>query len=335
LLRSLIKDDSIESIVGVARRLPDVQWPKTEWVSADITSSPLEPIFRGADAVVHLAWLIQPSRHLEVLRAVNVDGSRRVFEASGTAGVGSLVYGSSVGAYSPGPKNPPVDESWPTGGISSSFYSSHKAETERILDEIESRYPALRVVRLRPSLIFKREAATEVRRLFLGPLVPAWIMKPSRIPVVPSHPRLAFQAVHSYDIGEAYRLAVTKDVRGAFNIAADPIIDSERLARLFGARSVPINARLLRSVMSLTWKLRIQPSPPGWLDMGLQSPLLDSTRARTELGWQPGYTSEEALLELLDGMRNKVGMDTPTLNAGAGGPARIREFLTGIGGKSR
>ena len=78
----------------------------------------------------------------------------------------ALVYASSVGAYSPGPKDRRVDESWPTAGIESSFYSRHKAEVERLLDRFERETPSVRVVRLRPALIFKREAASGIRRLF-------------------------------------------------------------------------------------------------------------------------------------------------------------------------
>src|SRR5215212_1036229 len=118
VLTSLSAEPAVDSIVGIARRVPDgVDFPKTEWVSADIVSDDLVPLFRGADAVVHLAWLIQPSRDPAMLRSVNVDGSGRVFRAAGEAGVGALVYASSVGAYSAGPKDRRVDESWPTGGI--------------------------------------------------------------------------------------------------------------------------------------------------------------------------------------------------------------------------
>src|SRR4051794_18340860 len=113
VLHALASEPSVDSVLGVARRLPPVDFPKTEWAEADVRSSPLEPLFSGADAVVHLAWLIQPSRREDVTHAVNVEGSARVFAACGRAGVGSLVYASSVGAYSPGPKDRAVDESWP------------------------------------------------------------------------------------------------------------------------------------------------------------------------------------------------------------------------------
>jgi UDP-glucose 4-epimerase len=121
VLRTLALHGKVAEIVGVARRLPALRMPKTEWVAADIVESDLVSIFKGADVVVHLAWAIQPSRDEANLHAVNVDGSARVFDAAARAGVPALVYASSIGAYSPGPKDEPgVDESWPTDGIPSS-----------------------------------------------------------------------------------------------------------------------------------------------------------------------------------------------------------------------
>ena len=332
-LAALANDPQVESIVGVQRRIPSYTVPKTEWVSADVVRSPLEEIFRGADAVVHLAWLIQPSRDLELVRSVNVDGSARVFRAVREAGVPSLVYASSVGAYSPGPKDRRVDESWPTDGIQSSYYSVHKAQTERMLDVFERENPEVRVVRLRPGLIFKREAGSEIRRLFAGPFLPRALLRRSLIPIVPRAPRLVFQCVHSLDVGEAYRLAAVGDARGPFNIAADPVLDPDELARLLDARAVSVPPALLRAGAEVTWRLRLQPTSPGWVDMAFGVPLLDTTRAREELGWQPERSAGEALLDLLEGMREAAGIPTPPLDPDTGGPARLREVGTGVGSR--
>jgi UDP-glucose 4-epimerase len=327
VVSSLSADPAVEEIVGLARRLPRWRPPRTRWVQADVATSPLEPHFAGADAVIHLAWLIQPSRDGAALRAVNVEGSRRVFEAAARAGVGALVHASSVGVYSPGPKDRRVDESWPRDGIESSFYSRHKAEAERLLDGFEDE---LRVVRLRPALIFKREAASGIRRLFAGPLLPSPLVQPRLIPVLPLPERLVLQAVHSLDVGEAYRLAATSpDARGAYNVAADPVLDPREVGRLLGARHVPVPAGAVRGAAALTWRARLQPSPSGWVDMGLAAPLLDSTRARRKLGWEPKRDAGEALLELLDGMRRRAGFDTPPLHPRAGGRLRLSEWPPG------
>ena len=243
VLHALASAPRVSSIVGVARRRPAMSFPGTEWVTADIRSDDLVSIFRGADAVVHLAWLIQPSRDSAELRSVNVDGSERVFRAAGEAGVGALVYASSIGAYSPGPKDRRVKEDYPTGGIEPSFYSMHKAEVETLLDRFERDHPEVRSVRLRPGLIFKNEAASEIRRYFIGPFLPSPLVRPSLVPVVPDVEGLRFQAVHSLDVGEAYALAVTRDdARGAYNVAAEPVLDPPELARLLGARTVPVPA---------------------------------------------------------------------------------------------
>ncbi|HEX6714297.1 MAG TPA: NAD-dependent epimerase/dehydratase family protein [Thermoleophilaceae bacterium] len=336
LLRKFALHGGVAEIVGVARRLPALQMPKTQWVAADVVESDLVSIFAGADVVIHLAWAIQPSRDEAKLHAVNVDGSARVFDAVARAGVPALVYASSVGAYSPGPKEEPgVGESWPTDGIPSSFYSRHKAAVERLLDRFEQESPQVRCVRLRPGLIFKSQSASEQRRYFAGPLMPTFLMHPRWIPVVPDTPRLRFQAVHADDVAQAYCLATVDDrARGAYNVAADPVLDPDRLAELLGARKLPVPAQLLRGAAAATWRLRLQPSPEGWVDMALAAPVMDSSRIRSELGWEPHRTAGEALLELLRGMRQQDGEATPPLHSGGAGPLRIREFLSGIGGRN-
>jgi UDP-glucose 4-epimerase len=333
LVERLAEDSAVDEIVGVARRLPGIELPKTRWHAADIERDELEPLFRGADCVVHLAWRIQPSYDVAALRRTNVDGSERVFRAVGAAGVPALVYASSVGAYSPGPKDERVDESWPTGGIPTSFYSVHKAEVERLLDAFERDHRNVRVVRLRPGLIFKRESASGQRRLFLGPLVPRVVAR--AVKVVPDMPRLVFQAVHSYDIGEAYRLAVVGDARGPFNIAAEPVLDPRVLADALHAVTVPVSPRVARAATWWSWRLHLQPTPPGWLDMGLAVPVMDTRRARRELGWTPRYSATETLHELLAGMRHPTGAPTPPLEPHAGGPLRVREFTSGVGARLR
>ncbi|HEV3402197.1 MAG TPA: NAD-dependent epimerase/dehydratase family protein [Acidimicrobiales bacterium] len=313
VVEALAADPAVDSVLGLARRLPALEVPKVTWAAADVSSSDLEPHFRGADAVIHLAWLIQPSHRVDVLEATNVEGTARVLAAMGRTGVRTLVYASSVGAYSAGPKDRPVDESWPTAGVPTSFYARHKAATERLLDGFEETHPDARVVRLRPALIFKREAAWGIRKVFVGRLLPGALLRPERIPVVPRHPRLVFQALHTRDAAEAYRLALLSDARGPFNVAADPVLDGEELGRILGARPVPVPGPALRSVVAASWHLRLQPTTPGWIDLALGVPVLDTSRIRRELGWQPTVTSGDALRELLDGLADGAGAPTPPL----------------------
>jgi UDP-glucose 4-epimerase len=333
VLHALNDAQEVTEIAGIARRRPAMGVPKTVWVQQDVARDDLHDTFEGADVVIHLAWAIQPSRDENTLRAINVAGSERVFRAVADSGVPSLIYASSVGAYGPGPKDRTVDESWPVTGIRSSFYSRHKALVEDLLDEVEEANPGMRVVRLRPALIFKGDAASEIRRLFAGPFLPGFLVNPRLIPFAPRIPGLRFQAVHSLDVGDAYRRAAVTDVRGAFNIAAEPVIGPDELAQILDARTVPVPARAARVLTDLTWRIRLQPTPPGWLDLALQAPLMDSGRARRELGWTPAHSSTDALRELLEGLGRGKGADTPPLDAGAGGPARVGEVKSGVGNR--
>ena len=331
VIEALAADATVTSILGLARRLPRWQAPKTSWARADVAHDDLAPHLRGADAVVHLAWLFQPTHDPVTTWRSNVEGSMRVFAAAADAGVRTLVYASSVGAYSPGPKDRPVDEGWPTHGWPAAAYTREKAYVERVLDTFERDQRDMRVVRLRPGFIFKRESATEQRRLFAGPLLLNGLARPGLIPAVPDLAGLRFQALHSADAGEAYRLAVTRDVRGAFNLAADPVIDAEQLAELLGARTFPMPAGPLRAVLATAWQLHLLPASPHLFDAVLQLPIMDVTRARTELGWSPRHGALDAIRAFLDGLQQGAGMDTPPLAPDAGGPWRLREFLTRVG----
>jgi ferritin-like metal-binding protein YciE/nucleoside-diphosphate-sugar epimerase len=331
-VEALSQSPEIDEIVGLARREPDWKPPKTSWIEADILSADLEEIFAGADAVVHLAWAIQPSRDAVTLERINVEGSWHVFEAVAAAGVPKLIHASSVGAYSRGPKDHEVDESWPVEGTSTSFYSRHKVAVEHQLDRFEADNPETRVVRLRPALIFKDEAATEIRRLFVGPFLPNFLLRRGLLLALPRVDRLRFQAVHSRDVGQAYLRAVLADVDGAFNIAAEPPLSPEQMAERLGVRSFPVPAGIVRRLADLSWHLRLQPTPPGWLDMALGVPLMSSKRAREELGWEPRHSSVEALEELVEGMREGRGAKTPPLEEDSIG-ARAEDLKTGVGAR--
>ena len=313
VLAALAADTSVDSVVGIARRVPAVAMAKVEWRAADVTRDDLVPLFRGADVVVHLVWIVQPNHRPAVLRSVNVEGSRRVHEAVVAAGVPALVTESAFGAYAGGAGDRPVDESWPTTGIARSWYSSQKAEVERSLDAFEERHPRVRLVRFRSALVLKREIGAQAHRLYGGPLLPRRLLRPGRVPAVPGVPGARVQAVHASDVGEAYRRAVVGDVRGAFNLAADPVLRPAVVAAAIGSRSVPVPARVLRAAVSASWLLRLQPTSPDWLDLMIVPALLDTSRARAELGWAPVHSATEALCEFLEGIADGAGGSTPPL----------------------
>ncbi|MEV0174260.1 SDR family oxidoreductase [Streptomyces sp. NPDC050803] len=315
VVRLLSEDAEVGSVLGLARRIPGWSPPKTQWSAVDLSAdgSELAERFAGAAAVVHLAWAFQPTHEPAVTWRTNVLGSIRVFDAVAAAGVPALIHASSVGAYSPGPKDHAVDESWPTHGWPDAAYCREKAYLERTLDTFERDHPEVRVVRMRPAFLFKRESASEQRRIFGGRFLPGPLVRPHMLPFLPDIPGLRVQALHTDDAAEAYRLAIHSDVRGAFNLAAEPPVDAELLGEMFGARPVRLPRTAARSAIAAAWGLHILPASPQLFDAALRLPLLDCARARTELGWRPRHTAPEVLEEFLLGIQQGEGADTEPL----------------------
>jgi UDP-glucose 4-epimerase len=332
LVTELDAEPRVEEIVGVARRVPEQPQAlgrKVRFVARDMVDDDLTDVFRGADAVVHLAWFFQPTHRPAVTWRTNVGGSQRVFDAVAAADVPTLVYASSVGAYSPAP-GVTVDESWPTDSLPVAAYGREKAYVERLLDAFELRRPDVRVVRMRPAFLFQESAASEQRRVFAGPFVPNVVA--ARVPVLPFPSGLRFQALHTRDAAAAYRAALLADVRGAFNLAAAPVIDGATLADALGARLVTVPPDTVRAAMAAAWHLRLAPAEPGLFDLVRVLPTLDTTRARRELSWTPQASAVDAVLEFVHGMA--AGRGAPTVPLAPDSAAqRLRELLSGVGSR--
>jgi UDP-glucose 4-epimerase len=85
--------------------------------------------------------------------------------------------------------------------------------------------------------------------------------------------------------------------------------------------------------MRAAWALHLQPTPVGWLDMGMRLPQLSSARAERELGWTPQRSALDAVCDLLHGIGRGRGERTPPLEPSAGGPMRVEEIASGVGAR--
>lgn len=330
LLRRLATEGA-HHVTGLARRLPDdpsaAPGGRVDWRAVDLTDDAavgtLINAFEGADAVVHLAWGFQPSHDLEYLEQLGVGGTRRVLHAVTATGVPHLVHMSSVGAYSPKTDDAPVDETWPTGGVPTSPYSMHKSAAERLLDEHENAGHGTLVSRMRPGIVGQRLAGSALLRYGVPAVVPAAVL--DHIPVLPLDRRLRIPMVHADDVAEAIVRELEQRVGGPFNLAAEPPVTTDRIASVLGARPVHVPSPVVRAAMSAAWHLRLQQVDAGWLDMGFALPLLDSSRARNELGWSPRADAVTVLREVIEGMREGVAARTPVLRRRTVGRA-LRDF---------
>ncbi len=322
LLRRLAAPGSgVAEVRGLARRVPPDVAPYrgVRWFSADLGTSGSAPVLTefldGVDVVVHLAWALQPGREPDRLRLVNVEGTRRVAEAAVTAGVRQFLHMSSIGAYAGGAVGQKVPEDWPTTGVPSSQYSRDKTAAERVVHSIFGHASAPMLSIARPTLVLQPEAGSEIGRYFLGPLLfgaarrlPASVARLLPLPL----PQVGVSFVHADDVADALARIVDRRAPGPFNIAAEPVLDAAGIARALGNRRIPVPASAVRAALHAAFAAHLVPTEPGWLDLGTSLPAMDTSRARTLLGWTPVHRSDDVLRRFV-----------AALGAGTGGPGAL------------
>ena len=316
----------VAEVRGLSRRLPPHVPPYdgARWFLSDLgedaSEQDLAEFADGVDAVVHLAWALQPGRHPGHLRQVNVEGARRVVRAAVAAGVGHVVHMSSLGAYAPGAAERAVAEDWPVTGIPSSQYSRDKAEAEHVVREVMSSHPEIAATVVRPTLILQPDAASEIGRYFLGPLLygaaralPGAVARLLPVPV----PALTVAFVAADDVADALATVLDRRAPGPFNLAADPLLDADDLARALGTVRIPVPAIALRTTLHAAFAAHLVPTEPGWLDLALQAPALDSSRARTLLDWAPSSRGDDVLRQFVAAFGRGQGASGPLLEPAA------------------
>lgn len=317
VLRLLAAHDDAPEITAIARRIPPARdaYARASWRSLDLADPEagalLRQILTGADAVVHLAWGFQPSYRRAYLRRVALDGTRAVITAAIDSGVAHVVHMSSGAVYSPGSYGRPVDETWSRQGVGSCVYSVDKVHAEHLIDDLEATRDAPPITRFRPGFIGQRAAGSGLERYVLPELVPAGIV--GHLPFLPLDGSLAVPAVHADDVARAIVAALERRASGPFNLASPVPVGADDFAAPFGCRTVPVPVGVLREVADLTWRARLQPVHGGWIDLAYNTPMLDCSRAREELDWEPGPTGPEVWDETIRGMRAGDGTVSPVL----------------------
>jgi nucleoside-diphosphate-sugar epimerase len=305
LVPLLQADERITRIVGIARRPFDPAergWTKVEYRRGDVRDpAALREAFAGADVVVHLAFLVTGNASRRSARAINVDGTLNAFSAAAAAGARRFVHASSVAAYGWHADNPErITEDWPVRPAARLFYAQEKAELEQLLDARAATAPGLALYLLRPPVVVGPHAVG-AKDVLPGPLAPIGrrlFGRPRRLPVaVPVlAPELELQVVHEEDVGRALQLCiVAAGPPGAYNIAGDGVLTVADVAREFGALPIPVPAAPVRLAARAVARLPFLPPAVEWVEAASRPAIMDTAKARTQLGWQPRYTGREAL----------------------------------------
>jgi nucleoside-diphosphate-sugar epimerase len=305
LMPLLQADARIARIVGIARRPFDPSahgWDKLEYRRGDVRDpAALEEAFAGADVVVHLAFLITGSGGREATRAINVEGTLNTFRAAAAAGARRFVYASSVAAYGFHRDNPvPLTEDWPVRPAAHLFYAQEKAEIEQLLGEENALHPDLGLYLLRPPVVLGPNAVgakdvvpdvlAAVGRGLLG------LLDRAPLPLPALTPRLRVQFIHEEDVGRAFLQCIAgAGPPGAYNITGDGVLTGAEVARELGLLPVPLPGRLVATVARSVAALPFIPASAEWAEALSHPAILDAAKAKRELGWEPRYTSLDAL----------------------------------------
>lgn len=248
---------------------------------------PLDHIFKALeiDCVVHLAFQLHTDRNEERARSVNVDATRALLETCANTGVEQFVYLSSTtvyGAHAGSSRHTEDEVPDPVPGFQ---YSEHKVEAERLIQAFADQHP---------------EVATSILRgcVVMAPGADNFIAKSLGMRALPTptgaNPPMQF--LHLEDFSYALEAVVTQRARGIYNIAGSGEMRWQDVAATTGARAIPIPAPLLKGMIGLSWALRLQSaSPPAGMELVRNPWLASIEKARSELGWSPKWSSEEAL----------------------------------------
>lgn len=308
LVPLLQADERIARIVGIARRPfdpADHGWTKMAYRQGDVRDVPsLERAFGGADVVVHLAFLITGTASRATTREINVDGTLNAVRAAAAAGARRFVYASSVAAYGFHPDNPVgMTEDWPVRPAEHLFYAQEKAELEHLLHDEIAAHPDLALYLVRPSIVVGPHTlgAKDVLPGRLAPVGRRLVGLVGRLPVpVPAPiPDVPLQLVHEDDVGRALvQCIVGAGPPGAYNIAGDGVLSARDVARAFGLLPLPLPAGVVRTAARAVAALPDLPFVPpatGWAEAVSHPSIMDTSKAKRELGWMPRYTGLEAL----------------------------------------
>jgi len=288
LVELLSRRDDTESIVICDLRPPRTKRPRTEFVKLDVRDrkavrATLERA--GADALVHLAFLVDPIHDEARMYDIDVNGTHNVLEAAAAAGTPHVLVTSSAVAYGAFPDNPkPLTEADPVRGVASFSYARDKTESDRLCQLWAERHPDRTMTIVRPCIV-------------LGPnvdnsLVRIWSKAPAQFDVGNLDNEIQF--IHEDDVVEAVSRLLDGRHAGAYNLAGDGLMTLRECAHLIDLpiRKIPLKAA--RALAKATWAARLAEAPAGQLEFALHPWVVSNSKVKETLGWTPSYSSREA-----------------------------------------
>ena len=287
LVRSLAERDDTERIVIADVRPPGLFRPEVSYERLDVRDAARARELMAAerpDAVVHLAFVLNPIHDEAAMYDVDVGGTQNVLRAASDAGVEQVLVTTSATAYGAFPDNPvPIAEDWPVRGVPSFSYACHKTEADRLCQLWALEHPDRVMTIVRPCIVFGPNVDNYLVRL--------WTEQPFAIDLGIDEPPL--QYVHEDDVVDALERLLHGRHAGAFNVAGDGTMTPAECAEAAGLkrRRMPLGA--YRRLAALMWRLRRAEAPPGAIEFAVHPWVVSTERLKETTGWSPRHTSRE------------------------------------------
>jgi nucleoside-diphosphate-sugar epimerase/phosphohistidine swiveling domain-containing protein len=269
------------TVVGLSRRPPAAPCPGVEYRSADIRDpEAVTAAVDGCDVVAHCAWAIEALYGDPAERATNVGGTENVLAAMERTGARRIVFAGSTTAYGPRPDNRGrLTEAEPLRPHPDAAYAVCKAEVEALLESAP-----VEAVSIRAPAVMGRRIDNRVRNLLAGPVL-----------TVVKGEECLWQVVHADDVGRFFVLACEGGPTGPVNLAADDILTADQVGAALGKKVVRVPAGALHKTLTALYNRKLAPVNVGDFEYLRYQPLLDTTKQRTEFGFECAWSGLDAL----------------------------------------
>jgi UDP-glucose 4-epimerase len=287
LVDLLSRREDTEQIVICDLAPPAAYRPKTQFERVDVRDreavrSALQR--SSADALIHLAFILNPSHDEQFMYDVDVNGAHNVLEAAAAAGTQQVLVASSSTAYGAFPDNPvPLTEDDPVRGVPSFPYARHKTESDRLCQLWAAAHPDRVMTIVRPCIVF-------------GPSVDNYIVRLwTKVPFSPDtgHLDSPIQFVHEDDVVEAMSALLLGRHAGVFNVAGDGLMTLRECAEIVDLPIQKMPLRAYRALARTMWAARLSEAPPGQIEFALHPWVVSNEKLKQTTGWSPRHTSRE------------------------------------------
>lgn len=291
LVQMLAESHPDIQVVATARRpltLPDAG--NLEFAQLDVRDMSALDLLREhrIDSIVHLASVVTPGPGMDraTMRAIDVDGTRNLLDASLAAGVKKFIVTTSAASYGYHADNPvPLSENDAIRGNEEFPYSHHKRLIENMLADYRRQHPELAQLVFRPGFVLGYECENQITNLFTKPAMMG--IRGSDSP---------FVIIWDEDVCRCLIEGIRSDKTGIYNLAGDGTLSLREMAGLIGKPYIALPAAAIRAALFVANRLGLSQYGPEQLNFLRYRPVLSNAKLKAKFGYTPEKTSRDCFM---------------------------------------